>query len=465
MPSLAQNWGLLGSGLPPDPHTIYADTVSDKLLVGGRFRRVHNGNDSVDVMGVAAWDGQRWDSLANRLQTVDGDWQEWVSPIDRFRRYQGQLYASGSFGMMLTDTTFLHNNARLNEATMNWEPLECDFLGGIWQMTSEVDDTLYYTGYMTQFCDTFPETCFVQYDGEHFHPFQPFYDLPYYSNNLGNIVVSFQGQFYMAGLFTVDTIDVEYYGIMRYTGSQWEPVPGFEAAAPIKQILVHDNKLYVSGYFRKYQGAPGNSIAVFDGTTWDDLGGGMLMDLDDPSYLYPQVRDFLFHDGDLIAVGNFNFAGDTPARNIAKWTGDRWCSYGGFFEQSIVSAAIWRDTLYVAGNFSTIDGVPYGYVARWDGGDYTESCSTPVGLPEVAYERDLKVFPNPTADRVWVELPPDVQAAGRIRILDPLGRELYSFAMLGRSDSFDVHDLHSGSYFIQHISGSGVVRSARFLKL
>src|SRR5690606_18745255 len=113
-------------------------------------------------------------------------------------------------------------------------------------------------------------------------------------------VFKFQGQFYITGLFTVNTSPMEFYGLMRHNGAAWEPVPGFEIAAPIKSIKIHENKLYIGGYFTEVQGAPGNGIAVFDGTNWDNLGGGVLWDLDEPSEGNPTVFDMLFDGDDLV---------------------------------------------------------------------------------------------------------------------------------------------------------------------
>lgn len=463
--SLGQNWGKLGNGLRPAARTIYADSAFDKLIVGGSFRRVVNGTDSIDVMGIAAWDGQRWDSLASRIQTVEFDWQEWVGPVLRFMRYQGQLYANGYISMLLPDSGYLTAVGRLNEATMLWEPLECDFFDGISFMNSIVYDTLYFTGGMTQFCDTFPETCVVQFDGEHFRPFTPFYTLPYHSDNISMRLFSYQNQIYMTGHLALTTSPLEYFDILRFNGAEWEPVPGFTNQGIITNALVHDGKLYIAGGFRQFQGAPGNCIAVFDGTTWDDLGGGMLMDLNNPSSLYPGISEIAFHNGELIAVGDFNFAGDTPARNIAKWTGDRWCSYGGYFDQSVDGIAIWHDTLYVTGDFFTIDGEHYGHVARWDGGAFTAGCSTPVGLNEPqADTHAMRIHPNPVSDQLTIVLPGHLIDAGELFVTDALGRVVLEQKILVSGSTIDVAALSLGAYMVRYVNKDRISLTTRFIK-
>jgi hypothetical protein len=463
--AMGQNWGKLGNGLLPSARTIYADSAFDKLIVGGSFRRVVNGTDSVDVMGIAAWDGQQWDSLAARIQTVEFDWQVWVGPLLRFMRYQGQLYANGYISMLLPDSTYLSGVGRLNEVTMQWEPFECDFFGGISYMTTVLDDTMYFTGGMTQFCDTFPETCVVQFDGEHFRPFEPYYSLPYYSGNIANLMFDYNGQRYMGGLFTTNLSPLEYYDLVRFNAGDWEPVPGFTNQGNITSALVHDGKLYIAGSFREYQGAPGNCIAVFDGTSWDNLGGGMLMDLNNPDYLYPAISEIALHNGELIAVGSFNFAGDVPASNIAKWNGVQWCSYGGYFDQSVDGIAIWHDTLYITGDFFTIDGEHYGHVARWDGGAYTEDCSTPVGLSERPTGSPvLHIQPNPVTDYLTVVLPEHLMDSGELLVTDALGRVLLEQRIQVSGSSISVAALSSGTYMVRYVSNDGTSLTTRFIK-
>jgi len=460
-----QNWGKLGNGLRPAARSIYADDVLDRLIVGGSYRRVMNGPESIDVMGIAAWDGERWDSLATRIQSVNEDWQEWVGPLLRFKRYRGQLYANGMFSNLLPDSTYFNAVGRLNEVTMQWEPLECEFIGGVQFMNSIVNDTLYMTGGMTQFCDTFPETCVVQYDGEHFQPFTPYYALPYHSGNVANLLFRYNGQVYMEGMFVTSTSPLVYYDLLRYNGTEWEPVPGFTNHGNITCALVHGGKLYIAGYFRSYQGAPGNCIAVFDGTTWDDLGGGMLMDLDNPADLYPVISDIAFHNGELIAVGSFNFAGDAPASNIAKWTGDRWCSYGGNFDQSVDGIAIWHDTLYIAGDFFTINGEHYGHVARWDGGEYVESCSTPVGIMDSrSLALQLHVHPNPSSEYLTIDLPDHCTSGGALVITDATGRVVHSQDTFHSGSRIAVYDLDHGAYYIRYSLANGTSLSAKFVR-
>ncbi len=264
----------------------------------------------------------------------------------------------------------------------------------------------------------------------------------------------------MTGLFTISTSPLEFYGILRYNGTSWEAVPGFEAATPIKHVMIHDNKLYVAGYFRQIQGAPGNGIAVYDGTSWDNLGGGVLWDLADPAEGYPIILDMLFHEDELIVVGSFNYAGDIPASNVAKWTGDRWCSYGGHFDQTIHGAAVWHDTLYVGGAFSTIDDEPFVNIARWDGGEYTVACSTPVGIEVHEDMPDFSIHPNPTSDLLHIS---GAHGIAEIIIYDVLGRPIMKKDTWELPGELNVALLASGHYQL-HLRIGNATRVIHFIK-
>ncbi|MEC9372919.1 MAG: hypothetical protein VYC34_03710, partial [Planctomycetota bacterium] len=72
---------------------------------------------------------------------------------------------------------------------------------------------------------------------------------------------------------------------------------------------------------------------------------------------------------DLIVAGEFRFAGDEPARNIARWDGLTWRPLGdGVGGPSSPAIAVFQNTLYAAGVFDhNADEVS---LARWNGADW-----------------------------------------------------------------------------------------------
>src|SRR5690606_32292246 len=121
---------------------------------GGTFKWIYNEADTVLGMGQAAWNGSRWDSLAHRIAPSVGQ-TYW------FLRYQGELYACGSYVLIAPDGSGNRSLARLNEATTTWEALECTnpVMGGMSTLVpKEPQNTLYATGYKHSLCG-YPESC------------------------------------------------------------------------------------------------------------------------------------------------------------------------------------------------------------------------------------------------------------------------------------------------------------------
>ncbi|MCC6841299.1 MAG: hypothetical protein IT230_14160, partial [Flavobacteriales bacterium] len=123
------------------------------------------------------------------------------------------------------------------------------------------------------------------------------------------------------------------------------------------------------------------------------------------------VLDLEWWQGQLLASGRISQAGDADCTGIAKWDGHRWCSFAGVLQHAsgiasrITNMAIWRDSLHICGDFSTIDGEPVRQVAQWIGGDATGECST-VGIQEADNRpHDLVVTPMPIAGAWTVQFP------------------------------------------------------------
>lgn len=445
----AQYWQRCGLGTigPTEVQTLYGDSVSDRLLAGGTFRWLLNENDTVEGVGQAAWNGTRWDSLATRIQPAQGnsgDQTFW------FLRFQGSLYACGAFPFMTQSGEWNTGLARLNEQEQRWEELEClnpSMNGMSTLVPKRPGSTLYATGYTGTICG-YPEASVFRYDGSAFYEWEPFEQIPYDESNYVGYVFDFLGKTYMTGLYQ-NPLGPGGATFMRYNGSSWENVPGWNTLSPIKEILVVGSTLYVAGCFRLDTGGPGNLIAAFDGENWDTMGGGLA---------YPPVpmsacalRMVWWHDH-LFTCGQFTQAGGVPVNKLAKWDGQRWCGLPGTFNANagqVLELAIWRDSLYMCGGFSTIDGEPIKQVAKWIGGDAVENCSEPAGVQETAKPNAVECFPNPARDQFTIT----VHAPTDVLIHDALGRAAWCGTVYGR-ETLDICAWAPGSYALRHAHGS-----------
>jgi hypothetical protein len=78
------------------------------------------------------------------------------------------------------------------------------------------------------------------------------------------------------------------------------------------------------------------------------------------------------YNGELVACGDFSYlAGNYDLRYLARWDGENWCSFSPTGNDDIdwfvLDVEVFQGDLYIAGNFSTVGGMPAEILARWDG--------------------------------------------------------------------------------------------------
>ena len=94
-------------------------------------------------------------------------------------------------------------------------------------------------------------------------------------------------------------------------------------------------------------------------------------------------NNFGFHDGDFDAYavdsmgnlyvgGYFTTANGNPGNYIAKWNGSSWSALGSGLNSEVLSIAIdSTDNVYVGGYFTTAGGNPANYIAKWNGSSWS----------------------------------------------------------------------------------------------
>ena len=195
-----------------------------------------------------------------------------------------------------------------------------------------------------------------------------------------------------------------------WDGSAWHATNA-NADANIRSLLVWEQDdagplapvLVVGGSFTTIGGGSASCIATWNGSTWQALGNGLAAPITQvPSALRLATFD---PDGDgpgtsqIIAAGNFDFAGTGPANQIARWDGLAWSALGagpGYIATAMVArdSGLATGALYVSGTNS---------VRVWNGSTWTNAGAGIAGLATalVAWDRDGSSI-----------TPPQVVAAG-----------------------------------------------------
>jgi hypothetical protein len=324
-----------------------------------------------------------------------------------------------------------------------------------------VGSSIYLTGASTSICG-YPQSTVFRYDGSAFHVWEPWNLIPASTSNWARFVFEFRGYTYLTGSFR-DPFSSGFVSFLRWNGSSWEYVPGWGAySRSINDMSIRNDTLYVSGNFRIATGGPGNCIAFFDGEHWNDMGGGVSFQ-ESPSNSSCLVMQW--YRNSLWVSGQMDHAGGIPIDGVAKWNGRQWCSVPGDFYNPIgldrvLDITVWRDSLYVCGGFTSIDGEPIRHVAQWLGGDAVLECSSPVGVGE-SEPQGFSLAPNPVRDHLRIT--GNNPAGARYAISDATGRLVRAGQLDG--NEVDVATLPPGCYQLLLRQRMGdVLWQARFVK-
>ena len=219
-----------------------------------------------------------------------------------------------------------------------------------------------------------------------------------------------------------------YEGVARWDGQQWHGYGnglyggGYVAALDFD---FYRGELYMGGTFSRidtYFGDtvgytpknPGNAIVRWDGSQWQELGGGILEG---------GVYDIIVYDDVLYCQAyaghwDYHLFGDAQIPFFAGWDGVQWCGTPLNYETAFpMSFGFANDTLFAAFGYpGRVNGDSIGFMAYFDG-DYLHGpnaiCSTPgLGEEERTIANDaVKVYPNPVNEMLYISLPLEVEEA------------------------------------------------------
>lgn len=181
------------------------------------------------------------------------------------------------------------------------------------------------------------------------------------SSQVFTVAIKNENEIYAGGQF-VYSDGVLMNKVAMWNGSEWLPMNGGVNNA-VRDIVIKGEDVYVAGEFTLAGGVTVNRIAKWDGTNWSPLGAGF----------NSRVSKIRFHGDDLYAIGFFSMSGTDSVRQIAKWNGTTWSPLGEGINLNLNALAIADDgTVYAGGLFTLAGGQPARSIAKWDGNSWSE---------------------------------------------------------------------------------------------
>ncbi|MGB7394204.1 MAG: RICIN domain-containing protein, partial [Pricia sp.] len=174
------------------------------------------------------------------------------------------------------------------------------------------------------------------------------------------LAVDSDGNLYAGGDFS-SIGGVSARNIAVWNGSSWRDIGGTNG--PVSKLgIAPDGNVYVGGVFASAGGVRVNNIARYNGrwTALIDAGTGQ-------AGTNNEIRSIAFdEDGVLYVGGNFDTAGGNSANRIAAFDGSNWGTLGNGTSGFVQAIAITGSSVFAGGNFALAGGRTVNRIARWD---------------------------------------------------------------------------------------------------
>lgn len=407
----AQTWSPVGGEMNSHVNALYV--YDDKLYVGGNFTNI----DGDAAYGLAEWDGSDYSDRNTTLYDGTG--------VSNFATYQGQLMVVGAFFDGFYGPGFV----------AVWDGTA--LVGEQYKLNSNVYDLLEVGGeyYVVGYFDLFEGTNYnhvAKFNGSEYETVGDGFNDP-----IGDLCL-FNDQV-LAGGGNNDALTY-------LEGTTWMDL-GTNGPAGA-QMAVFQGELYGVGCFTDAVDGTSRYIAKWNGTTWEDVGGGLQGGFNCARAIYA-TNNYLY------VGGQFTGAGGVPVNNIAKWDGETWSAVGDGIPDEIINCLAVYDGYLYAGPAAQ----GFSDVYLWK---FSEQVTDVVDEP--ASERTtINVFPNPASETINISTTGVDHSESRIQIINLSGQIMHETTMTSNHTTIDINQLAAGMYIAKRIADNGEVDIKQFV--
>ena len=242
----------------------------------------------------------------------------------------------------------------------------------------------------------------------------------------------YHDQLFATGCF--DYINGSRYGhIASYDGTAWHLVAnGFTSGSYGTSLEIINGLLYIGGTI-----SPFGSSINYNLLTYDD--SNLQVESVQPGYQIIDMKSV----SDNLFINSVN----DSSYNVKLLDSTSWRTIG---EIKIISTSYlyptmmnFNNKLYVAGEFSTINGATYNNVARWE----ESNGINPNNLTE---NEKLTIYPNPTHDFITICIPSNKsQINTELSITDINGNQISKQNIIQNNLTLSVENLPAGLYIVK----------------
>lgn len=380
------SWSALGSGVNASVRNLEAQGTD--LIVVGSFTAA---GGVTGANRIARWNGSAWSIIGSTgaNNTVDGLFVDGANiyiagdfssiggvSATRAAKWDGTVWSSLGSGLSNTGTTI----AKLGSDI---------YFGGIFSTAGGV-----------------ASPCVAKWDGSAWSAA----GLPLIGiNGFVLCLASSGGDLYAGGRYTTaaNGSPAGNY-ISRWNGTNWSAVGSDNVNDYVNHLITSGSSVIAVGRFT----GPQSHLAKWDGAAWQSMLGGVGQGLDAAGYSIVELNGRIYVSGDFTHVGTLAanhvacydkatntwtalpgspggnliahngelfayYWVDEPAPpyhfNVAKLTGTTWTTIGTLEGTSMGTPASIGGSLYIVGNFSSVNGAPINHIAKWNGTAWSDA--------------------------------------------------------------------------------------------